>query len=297
MYGHPVPPATPGEIRIGGLGVTLGYLGRPELTAERFVTAEGVRFYRSGDLARWTVDGKLEFLGRTDDQIKIRGFRVELGEIEAALAAHPAVAEAVVAARRERATPGRPADSGDLRLVGYVVPRPGAAPEAGELRDFLRARLPDYMVPAAFVTLGELPLSPHGKVDRRALPEPERSAASASLSTAPRNATEERLAALWSEVLGIARVGVEDNFLVLGGHSLLAMQLITRIRGAFNIDLPLRMLYETASLEELAVAVAGAEAARADAASLAELLDELERMRPDEVQAALSTEAEGTLKD
>jgi amino acid adenylation domain-containing protein len=297
MYGHPVPPATPGEIRIGGLGVTLGYLGRPELTAERFVTAEGVRFYRSGDLARWSVDGELEFLGRADDQIKIRGFRVELGEIEAALAAHPAVAEAVVAARRERAAPGRPADSGDLRLVGYVVPRPGAAPEASELRDFVRAALPDYMVPAAFVTLGELPLSPHGKVDRRALPEPERSAAGASLSTAPRNATEERLAELWCEVLGIPRVGIEDNFLALGGHSLLAMQLITRVRGAFSIDLPLRMLYETSSLEELAVAVAAAEASRADAAALAELLDELELMRPEEVQTALSTATEGTLKD
>jgi acyl-CoA synthetase (AMP-forming)/AMP-acid ligase II/acyl carrier protein len=296
MYGHPVPPGTPGEIRIGGLGVTRGYLGRPELTAERFVTVDGGRFYRTGDLARWSVAGELEFLGRGDDQIKIRGFRVELGEIEAALAAHPAVAEAAVTARRERAAPGRPADSGDLRLVGYVVPRPGAAPDTGELRDFLRAGLPDYMVPTAFVTLGELPLTPHGKVDRRALPEPERTAAGAGRSTAPRTPTEERLAELWCEVLGVRRVGIEDNFLALGGHSLLAMQLITRVRGAFSIDLPLRMLYETSSLEELAAAVAAAQAAQSDAAALAQLLDELEQMRPDEVQAALSTEAEGTPK-
>ena len=297
--GQPVLPGTPGEIWIGGGAVARGYLGRPELTAERFVTHEGRRFYKSGDLARYGVDGSLEFLGRADDQVKIRGFRVELGEIEAAMAAHPAVAAAAVAVRKGSAAPGRPADSGDLRLIGYAVPRlnsvdavADAAVDAAALREHLRSRLPDYMVPAAFVLLGELPLTPHGKVDRRALPAPEPAAGTARTYAAPRTPTEERLVAIWAEVLGLPRVGIDDNFLLLGGHSLLAMQLITRIRGAFGIDLPLRALYDTADLEELAIAVANAQAAQADAATLAALLDELEQMRPDEIQVALSTETE-----
>ncbi|HEX7180736.1 MAG TPA: amino acid adenylation domain-containing protein [Thermoanaerobaculia bacterium] len=295
-HGHLVPPGTPGEIRIGGAGVTRGYLGRPELTTERYVTVDDARFYRTGDLARWSTAGELEFLGRSDDQIKIRGFRIELGEIEAALAEHPDVAEAVAMARREVSAASRGAsgrsDSGDLRLIAYAVPRSGSQPSPAELRDFLRTRLPEYMTPSTVVLLGELPLSAHGKVDRRALPAPDREGGAARSFVAPRTPTEETLAQIWVEVLGADRIGVHDSFLELGGHSLLAMQLITRVRGAFSIDLPLRALYETATLEELAVAVANAQAAQADADVLAQLLDELEGMGNDEIQAALFAETD-----
>jgi acyl carrier protein len=192
--------------------------------------------------------------------------------------------------RLGRPASGAPAEGADLRLIGYVVPRPGASPGAQSLAEFVRARLPEVMIPAAFMTLGELPLTPHGKVDRRALPDPADEIGAARSRTAPRTPTEERLAEIWREVLGVRQVGIEDNFLALGGHSLLAMKLITRIRSAFAIDLPLRALYETANLEELGVAIANAQAAQADSALLAELLDELEQMHPDEIQVALTEE-------
>ncbi|HSF41608.1 MAG TPA: amino acid adenylation domain-containing protein [Thermoanaerobaculia bacterium] len=260
--GRLVPAGATGEIRIGGAGVTRGYLGLPELTAERYPEEQGRRFYRTGDLARWLPDGELEFLGRADDQVKIRGIRVELGEVEAALAAHPGVAEAVAAARTDA--------GGDRQLVAWLVAR-GPEPSAAELRELLRGRLPEAMVPSAFVFLPALPLSPNGKVDRRALPDPDRSETGGRPEyAAPRTPIEERLAALWSEVLKVERVGLHDSFLELGGQSLLAMQLITKLRAAFEVELPLRALYEAPDLEALAAAVADAGAAVSEVPSLPE---------------------------
>jgi len=236
---EPVPIGVGGEVLVGGAGVARGYLARPGLTAERFVpdpfaASPGARLYRSGDLARRRPDGDLDYLGRIDHQVKIRGFRIELGEIEAALTAHPAVGEAAVVVIEG-------ASSNDLRLAAYWVPRTGEsaeAPAVDALRGHLRERLPEYMVPAHFVALDGLPLTPTGKLDRRALPAPDavRDDASAA-SVAPRTATERRLAAAWRDVLGVERVGVHDDFFDLGGHSLLATQLISRARAAFGVEL------------------------------------------------------------
>ncbi|HSF41610.1 MAG TPA: amino acid adenylation domain-containing protein [Thermoanaerobaculia bacterium] len=255
--GRPVPTGTPGEIRIGGAGVTRGYLGRPELTAERFPEVDGRRFYRTGDLARWLPGGELQFLGRTDDQVKIRGFRIELGEIEAALASHPAVGQAVVAAQ---------AAEGGKRLAAYVVPAGGvisaggAVPTPAALRDHLRAKLPDYMIPAVFVTLRALPLSANGKVDRKRLPAPE--SVRTSLSTGswvpPRGPVEEALAGLWAEILGVEAVGAHDHFFELGGHSLLATRVVSRVRSAFGVEVPLRTLFDRPLLADMAAAVEAA---------------------------------------
>jgi amino acid adenylation domain-containing protein/non-ribosomal peptide synthase protein (TIGR01720 family) len=248
--GGPVPTGTPGEIWIGGAGVTRGYLGRPELTAERFPGIDGRRFYRTGDLARWLPGGALQFLGRTDEQVKIRGFRIELGEIEAALATHPAVSQSAVAALSGEE--GR-------RLVAYVVPAGGAAPTPAALRDHLRALLPDYMIPAAFVTLGALPLSAHGKVDRRRLPAPESVRAPQTGSwVPPRGPVEEALAGLWAEVLGVEAVGAHDHFFELGGHSLLATRVVSRVRTALGVEVPLRMLFDRPLLADMAAAVEAA---------------------------------------
>ena len=254
----PVPLGVPGEIWIGGAGVTRGYWRREEMTAEKFVTVDGRRFFRSGDLARRLPDGTLEFLGRADQQVKVRGFRIEPGEIEACLLRHPAVGEAVVDVRD--------APGGDKQLAAYVVACPGKAPAENpaaqvipELRRFLQAELPDYMVPAAIVLLDSLPLTAHGKVDRAALPEPEtargerREPGSAVL---PRTPAEATMAELWREVLGLdasAAVGVEDNFFELGGHSLLATQLMSRVRDAFRIEVPLRVIFETPTVAGLAL--------------------------------------------
>jgi amino acid adenylation domain-containing protein len=221
------PIGVPGEIVIGGAGVALGYHGRPELTAERFVvdghaTRPGQTAYRTGDLGRWLEDGRLQHLGRTDFQVKIRGYRIELGEIEVALARHPHVAQAVVVAR--------PGPGGENRLVAYVVGKAGAQPAPGLLREHLRAELPDYMVPSGFVHLDKLPLTPSGKVDRKALPAPSAEAApAASAHTAPRSDSERLVAEVWRGLLGLERIDVLDNFLDLGGHSLLIMRAVAMI--------------------------------------------------------------------
>jgi amino acid adenylation domain-containing protein len=247
------PPGIPGELGVGGSGLARGYLGRPDLTAERFVpdpwTGEpGARLYRTGDLVRLLPGGDLEFLGRTDDQVKIRGFRVELREVEAALGRHPGVAAAVVTAREDA--------PGDRRLAGYVVPQNGGVPEVSALRAFLAESLPDYMVPAAFVVLDALPLTPSGKVDRRALPAPDRgSAAGDSEYVAPGTAAEETVAAIWCKILGLDRVGATDNFFALGGHSLLLPQVMHQLRLAFQADIPLRALFDEPTVEGLALAV------------------------------------------
>ncbi|HSF41084.1 MAG TPA: amino acid adenylation domain-containing protein, partial [Thermoanaerobaculia bacterium] len=245
---EPVPLGVPGELYIGGVGLARGYLRRPDLTAERFVPdpfSSGERLYRTGDLARRFPSGEIEYLGRADHQIKIRGFRVEPGEIEAALAEDPAVRQAVVVLREDA--------PGDQRLVAYVVWE--AAGDVARLREILKSRLPAYMVPSAFVELPALPLTPSGKVDRRALPRPSAERVDEAAFVAPRTPTEAALAAIWTDVLGVERVGVHDGFFDLGGHSLLATQVAARVREIFRVELPLAVLFRETALEALARAI------------------------------------------
>ncbi|HYX25229.1 MAG TPA: amino acid adenylation domain-containing protein, partial [Thermoanaerobaculia bacterium] len=256
---RPVPEGVWGELCAGGDGIARGYLGRPELTAERFVPdplapEPGDRLYRTGDLARWR-GGVLEFLGRRDGQVKVRGHRVELGEVEAALAGHPAVREAVVLLREDR-------------LVAWVTAA-AAKPDPAELRRHLAIRLPDPMIPSAFVVLDRFPLTPNGKLDRRALPAPERAETGYA---PPETPVEELLTATCAEVLGRERVGVRDNFFDLGGHSLLATQLVARLRERHGLDVPLQMVFDAADLRDLADRIVERELAAADGALLAELL-------------------------
>ncbi|HYH79305.1 MAG TPA: amino acid adenylation domain-containing protein, partial [Longimicrobium sp.] len=248
---RPVPVGAVGEMYIGGEGVARGYLGRAALTAARFVPdpfrGHGARLYRTGDRVRWRADGALEFLGRADEQVKVRGYRIEPGEIESVLAGHPAVGEAVVVARED--VPG------ERRLAAYVVARDGADPRAAELRAHLAARLPDHMVPAAFVVLERLPLTPNGKVDRRALPAPEHDPSRDESYVAPRTPVEETLAAIWGEVLRRERVGVHDDFFQLGGDSILTIQIVSRARKA-GLRLTPRQLFEEGTIAALAQVVA-----------------------------------------
>ncbi len=259
---HLSPLGVAGELAVAGAGLARGYLGRPGLTAERFVphpfaAAAGERLYRSGDLVRRLADGEIEYLGRIDQQIKVRGFRVELGEIEAALAALAGVREAAVLAL--------PGPGGERRLVAFVSPRGEKPPAAAALRQLLRERLPEHMVPAVFVELAALPLNANGKVDRRALaaraPGTGAEIAPAAVRTPPRNPVEEILAAIWCDVLGLAAVGVEESFFDLGGHSLLATRVLTRIRQACEVELPIAALFAAPTIGELALAVAAARSA------------------------------------
>ncbi|MEU6098997.1 amino acid adenylation domain-containing protein, partial [Streptomyces sp. NPDC047079] len=257
--GQLVPVGVPGEIHVGGPGVARGYLGRPELTAERFVPdpfgPPGSRLYRSGDLARRRPDGSLDFLGRADDQVKIRGYRIELGEIETVLGAHPGVREAVVIARED--------GPGDKRLVGYVVPAGPTPPETAELRTFLARDLPDYMVPAAFVTLEKVPLTANGKLDRRALPAPDGTAYARSRYVAPRTPLEERVAAVWADALETERVGVHDGFFDLGGDSIRAVALVGALR-AEGLDLSVRDVFDRRTVAELCELLADRATLEAD---------------------------------
>jgi len=253
---RPTPVGVPGELHIGGTGLARGYLGQPSLTAERFIPdpfsqQPDARLYKTGDLARYLPDGNIEFLGRLDHQVKMRGFRIELGEIEAVLSQHPAVQGTVVLARED--TPG------DKRLVAYVVPEDTQSPPHRDLRDFLADKLPEYMVPAAFVTLKTFPLTPNGKINRRALPAPDRSSLQEVEFVPPRTPTEETLATIWAQTLNLERISVESNFFALGGHSLLATQVISRLRQAFQVELPLRSLFEAPTVASLATRI---EAAR-----------------------------------
>ncbi|HEX8148206.1 MAG TPA: condensation domain-containing protein, partial [Pyrinomonadaceae bacterium] len=250
---RPVPVCVAGELYIGGPGLARGYLNRPGLTAEKFIphpfSAEpGARLYRTGDVVRYLPGGEVEFIGRTDHQVKIRGHRIELGEVEAALREHASVREAVVALREMA--------GGERRLVAYVVGGPWAEAGGGELRAHLRGKLPEYMLPSAFVMLEELPLLPSGKVDRRRLPDPELTREQTGEPyVAPRTALEEAVAGIWSEVLGLERVGVHDDFFELGGHSLLATQVVVRVRDRFAVPLALRCLFEAPTVAGLSAAV------------------------------------------
>ncbi|RKH08371.1 non-ribosomal peptide synthetase [Corallococcus sp. CA053C] len=248
---QPVPVGLPGELYLSGEGLSRGYLHRPELTAERFLPAPfgppGARMYKTGDRVRYRPDGTLEYLGRTDFQVKVRGFRIELGEVEATVQAAPGVREAVVVARED--VPG------DKRLVAYVVARDGHPLDGAHLREGLRRTLPEYMVPAAFVVLDALPLNPNGKVDRKALPAPVIERTSPRPYEAPRTPTETLLAGLWQQVLGVERAGITDHFFELGGHSLLATQVVSRLRASLHVELPLNAFFDAPTLEALAARV------------------------------------------
>jgi amino acid adenylation domain-containing protein len=291
-----VPVGVIGELHLGGVALARGYLNHPVLTAERFIpdpfsSEPGARLYKTGDLARYLPDGNIEFRGRSDHQVKVRGFRVELGEVETAIVEHSLVREAVVIARDERR---------DKRLVAYVVPAAVAQLTAGELRGFLKQGLPHYMLPSAFIFLDALPLLPNGKLDRRALPAPDHSRPDLEREyVAPRDEFEQQIAAIWEEVLGVEGVGVHDNFFDLGGHSLLATQVVSRVRSAFRTELPLRRLFETPTIQGLALAVTlGSDdlaetpfsaIERASRGSEEALLEKLDQLSDEEVELLLPT--------
>ncbi|GCA76890.1 tyrocidine synthase 3 [Microcystis aeruginosa NIES-2520] len=260
---QPVPIGVPGELHIGGMGLARGYLNRPELTQEKFIPNpfekdevipptplnkggnEPSKLYKTGDLARYLPDGNIEYLGRIDNQVKLRGFRIELGEIESLLNQNEAVQSSCVIVRED--------NLGDKRLVAYVVPQPEINLTINEIRQFLRAKLPDYMVPTAFVLLDTFPLTPNGKIDRRALPVPDLQRQGEYIAS--RNPIEEKMAQIWGEVLKLKRVSIEDNFFELGGHSLLATQVISRLQETFEIVLPLRYLFESPTIAQLSAVI------------------------------------------
>ena len=246
---QPVPVGVPGELHIGGLGVTRGYFNRSELTSEKFIPnpfsrEPGVRLYKTGDLARYRPDGNIEFLGRIDHQVKIRGFRIELGEIESVLGQHPGVRQAVVLAREDVA--------GDKRLVAYIVPDGGESLSISVLRQYLKEKLPEYMVPNAYLMLEKFPLTPNGKIDRKALLTPTGLRPELkSTYVAPQTEIDRTITAIWREVLRLEKIGINDNFFEVGGHSLLAIRVISRINKAFQVDLPLPSFFESPTIAGL----------------------------------------------
>ncbi len=297
---QPLPVGVPGELSIGGDGLAHGYLNRPQLTAEKFVTvAPGslppARLYRTGDQVRYLPDGRLEFLGRIDNQVKLRGFRIELGELEALLRQHEAVQQAVVVVREER--------TGDPRLVAYLIARqheadtPANGSDAADLTDvlrrFLQRQVPDYMVPSAFVWLAQFPLTLNGKIDRRALPAPEAGTPATGSVVAPRTPVEEMVRTIWAEVLGVETTGVHENFFALGGHSLLATRLVARLQTAFQVKLPLRRLFEQPTIAELAAALIEFEKTPGQVEKIARLRQRIKDMSSDEIQAMLREKQHG----
>jgi amino acid adenylation domain-containing protein len=310
---QPVPVGVPGEIYVGGDGLARGYLNRAELTADRFIPnpfgeLPGVRLYRTGDSGRFLEGGEIEYLGRIDQQVKIRGFRIELGDVEAALAQIPGVREVVVTAREYV--------QGETRLVAYIVPgarqveaanqllrqedeqspdhrQNGALPNeiTAHARRFLKEKLPEYMIPSVFVVLDALPLTAHGKVDRKALPlpEPKRSESDSSF-VAPRTPVEKKLVEMWSELLGVEGIGIHDSFYELGGHSLLLTRLASRINKTFHVDLPLRTLFNTPTIVEMTTAIAARQVEEEDLTDTAQLIEQLKQLSPAEVKAMLDAE-------
>jgi amino acid adenylation domain-containing protein len=285
---QPVPIGVSGEILVGGAGLSRGYLNHPGLTAERFIpdpfgNEPGARLYRSGDLGRYLPNGDIEYLGRIDHQVKVRGFRIEMGEIEAALAQHPTVRETVALVREDV--------SGNKRLVAYVVGKDGHKVAAGDLRRFLRDKLPEYMVPAVFVTLGEMPLTPNGKVDRRALPAPDGERPELGMAfVAPRTPVEKMLASIWAEVLELDQVGIHEDFFELGGHSLLAIRVISRIRETFHTELPLRDFFERYTVADLAELVVTRQIEQAEHDALERVLAAVSILSDEEAKQQLLAE-------
>jgi acyl carrier protein len=301
-----VPVGITAELYLGGEGLARGYLRRPELTAQKFIpnpfaTKPGARLYRTGDLARYLPDGNIEYLGRMDHQVKIRGFRIELGEIEAALADHPIVRDVVVLMRED--TPE------DKRIVAYIVLNQEWASPADanlnlteedlqvlqrmkiriELRRMLKEKLPSFMIPSTFIFLETMPLTPNGKIDRKALPAPDHTRPDiAEAFAAPRTPIEEIMANIWAQSLEIEKVGIHDNFFSLGGHSLLAAQVANRVRDTFDIDLPLRLFFETPTVAAFAAYVAQSQMEEADDATLSAALAELSQLSAEEMEALLA---------
>jgi acyl carrier protein len=282
---QPVPVGVAGDLYVGGKCVARGYLNRPELTAERFIPnpfsrAGGERFYWTGDVVRYLADGQIEFLGRQDEQVKVHGFRIELGEIEAALREHESVEEAVAVAR--------PDAHGDTYVAAYVIAAGRQTPISSELSAFLKGKLPEYMLPSVYLVLDKLPLTPHGKVDRRVLPEPDRRARELELPlVAPRNVVEEALAEIFEEILGIEQVGIDDNFFALGGHSLLATMVVSRLRTAFKAELPLRRLFEAPTVRALAEFLLTNESKPGQTEEKAALLRKIESLSADDLEELL----------
>jgi len=288
--GFPTPVGVAGELCIGGICLARGYLKRPDLTAERFVPdpfgkIQGARLYRTGDLVRFLPDGSIEFIGRVDHQVKIRGFRVELGEIESILKQHPSIQEAVVTIKSE--------PTGDKRVVAYLLADTAteALPAGAELRNFLSQQLPDYMLPAVFMFLDAFPRTPIGKIDRLALPEPEidRTALESNY-VAPTNPVEEIIAEIWAKALNVEKVGIHDNFFALGGHSLMATQIIARVREQFQVDIPLKRIFEAPTIANLALIIAESQAEQTDEQILDEMLNEIEDLSEEEVARLLQAE-------
>jgi amino acid adenylation domain-containing protein len=276
---NPVPLGVQGEIHIGGVGLARGYLRRPELTAEKFIphpfsNEPGQRLYRTGDLARQSEDGTIHFQGRTDYQIKLRGFRIELGEIEAALKQHAQVSDSLVLLRED--TPG------DQRLVAYVI---AAESSSSEIRDYLKERLPNHMIPSAVVFMESFPTLLNGKIDRKSLPPPDATRReTGSAYVAPRNPLEERLVEMWREVLVVESISVEDNFFELGGHSLLATQVITRLREMLKVDISLRSFFEAPTVAGLATIVLQTLVAESSEDEIGKLVSEIEGVTEDNTQ-------------
>jgi amino acid adenylation domain-containing protein len=281
----PVAGGVPGELYVGGENVARGYFNRPEATAERFLpdpfsAQAGARMYKTGDLARLLPDGQIDFLGRNDEQVKIRGYRIELGEIEWSLTQHPSVREAVVVAREDEAT--------GKRLVAYLVCQHNQALSAADLQDFLREKLPDYMIPSAYVALKALPLNPNGKIERQSLPDPDGSSLQIERPfIAPRTPLEEVLAGIWADVLKLERIGVEDNFFALGGHSLIAMQIMSRVRNTFHMELPLRVVFEATTVEKLSRSLVEHETRPGQSEKIATIMKRMQGMSAEEKRALL----------
>jgi acyl carrier protein len=281
-HGEPVPVGVEGEIHIGGDGVARGYLNRPEFTAERFLrdpfrADPSARMYKTGDLGRWLADGNIEFRGRNDFQVKIRGFRIELGEIEAKLRECPGVREAVVIAREE--------SSADKRLIAYLVADAGVTLQVAELRTALSTQLPDFMLPAAFVALDAMPMTTNGKVDRKALPAPDPTVVRDY--EAPQGEIETTLAAIWQDLLNLSRIGRRDHFFELGGHSLRAMTLSVHVQEQLHVALPIKTIFATPRLMELAQYIAQAQQSLISVGEVAAMQSELESLSDEELLAFL----------